>query len=134
MDERAVLALAQSLRVGPRRPEPFDDGALVKLATCPKCKMKGVLFFNAPTEHAYQTACVKCRARHVIHPKGVKPSDVVREAGGFTPSLVKKTGQLPDGTHTYDGTRFAEVARQRRELGVVKARRLGVGFDVKRLG
>lgn len=134
MDNDAIRALAAQLRIGPRRPEPFEDGKIAHLAQCPKCSMKGVLFFNAPTEYGYVTACVKCRARHVIHPKGVRPSTVVREMGGFTPELVKKTGRLKDGTHTYDGTKFAETARLRRELGPIKARSLGVGFDVKRVG
>lgn len=134
MDNAAILALAARLMIGPRRPEPFEDGRIAHLGSCPKCRMKGVLFFNAPTEYAYKTACVKCRATHVIHPQGVRPSDVVRERGGFTPSLVKKTGRLRDGTHTYDGSKFAETARLKRELGPIKARSLGVGFDIKRLG
>lgn len=134
MDNAAIQRLSRSLRIGPRRPEPFEDGRIARLGNCPKCKQKGVLFFNAPTEYAYPTACVKCRARHVVHPRGVKPSDIVREMGGFTPELVKRLDPLPDGTQRLDGSAFAEAARLKRDLGVVKARRLGVGFDVKNLG
>lgn len=111
-----------SLKVGPRRPMPFpESGKRVQLITCPHCRAKGLLWFYAPYEHGYPTACIKCGARAVIKQKDVSLGEIQR-AGGFTPRMQ---GVRESQRWGLDATGFYDTQRDIHSLGYRRAYKAG---------
>lgn len=63
--------------LGPDHPEPFPStGDLVKFLRCPVCRNNGLLYWFAPTELAYETKCIKCDCRQVVHETGMSMTEL----------------------------------------------------------
>lgn len=117
-----------ALRVGPRRPMPFpDSGKRVRLLICPRCKMKGLLWWFAPLERGYTSQCIKCGVKAVIKPKDVSLSEI-QSTGGFTPThpLLRERETKKDGTVVYDATKLYDTTRELVDLTYRRAYRRGI--------
>ena len=115
--------MIDGMRVGPRRPMPFPTtGEQYQLMQCPTCKMKGMLFFYAPYEHAYPTRCIKCKAMHVVK-RNDKTLREIQKGGGFTPLAQ---GIRSSQRWGMDATQFYDKKRELQDAGLKSAHSQGL--------
>lgn len=127
LTRRSTLAMRRS-NIGPRKAQPFPgSGKLERLLICPRCQNKGMLYYWAPYERGYETQCIKCGVRGVIHPKDMSPSEIQQQPDGFSPSPIGFNNRSKSENHVmFDATDAFDHIHEKHDIGVQRAYREGL--------